>query len=105
MLGLGSELTGMAAQAALIAGFLGIWLGFACLIVPVLARSVFTGEWWHSLSLPWRDRIAYQMKVTNEILTQSPKAGCGRTGQVLLALGSGILIVDGLAWLVLKIVR
>lgn len=102
---LGSDLIGMAGEAALLAGFLGIWLGFACLTVPVLVRVFFTAEWWHSLSLPWRDRITYATKVMNEVFTQSSKAGCGRAGQVLLALGSGIWIVAGLVWLILKIVQ
>lgn len=39
----------------------------------------------------------------HEIIAQVPKTRGGRASQVLLALGSGILILNGLVWLIPKI--
>ena len=92
-------------RVAFFAGFLAVWLGFACMILPVQLRFFFRDGGWKSLFLPSGARIARQVQVLNAALHAIGQSRIGRAGQVLTALGISLLILTGIGWIVLRIVE
>lgn len=86
-------------------GFVVTWLGLALLILPTVLRMVLDRSWWRSLSRPFSERAAVQLSLLNQALAGAGKTRVGRVGQALIAAGSSILILAGIAWLAVRILQ
>ena len=88
-----------------IAGFFCLWLGFACLMLSVSLPLLLNRGYWQSLSLPFRDRFAKQGELMNRAFQTAGKSRLNRAGQALGAIGISLLLLTGLLWLALRILR
>jgi hypothetical protein len=86
-------------------GFLLIWFGFACLIVPMVLHFIFGGTWWSILSEPYSERMRRASLFMNEKLLRAGRSRVGRAGQLMAAIGISVLILTGIAWLTLRILE
>jgi hypothetical protein len=92
-------------EIAFVLGFLTTWLGFACLIFPMVVRFVFGGTWWNSLWEPYSERMRRTSLFMNEELLRAGTSPVGRARQLIAAIGISVLILTGIAWLMLRILE
>lgn len=92
-------------EAGYVIGFLTTWLGFACLIFPMVLRFVFGGTWLNSLSEPYSERMRRASLFVNEEFLRAGRSRIGRAGQLMVAVGLSILILTGIVWLILRILQ
>ena len=75
-------------------GFISIWLGFACLFVAVVWHSLSLQRFKENKSLPLGEKV----KRHNDHLLSGLNSRLGRFGQLLLAIGTLVVIITGLIW-------
>jgi hypothetical protein len=92
-------------DVAFVLGFVATWVGFACLIFPMVFRFVFGGVWWNSLSVAHSERLRRAGLFMSEEIRRIGKSRMGHAGQLMAAIGLSVLILTGIAWLTLRILE
>jgi hypothetical protein len=92
-------------EVAFFLGFLAIWLGFVCLIVPFAVRSIFSRAYLNSLSESNEEIYRRMSELWAQEIPRMGKSRLGRFSQFLLAIGLTILILTFITWLALRIIE
>lgn len=91
-------------KALFIVGFLATWLGFVVLILPMNVRFL-RGPWAKTLFDTYAEKLRQSGEFMAHEFQTSGTTRFGRWGQMLVAVGSSLLIASGALWLVLRIVE
>ncbi|WGW02467.1 hypothetical protein [Tropicibacter oceani] len=89
-----------AVEVFFFAGFLLFWLGGVLLMVPFVWRIVFGPGWTRRMSGSAGARMDALSPVVHAEMQRAGRDRRGRLAQALIALGTVLLMLSGLAWLV-----
>lgn len=92
-------------KTAFVVGLLAVWLGFAIFSLVYDFRYVRSGKFRRGLTMRNAARLEMASRFTSEEFPRFWRSRAGRVSQVLLAFGSGVLILAGIGWVVLRIVE
>lgn len=92
-------------QILVITGFFCLWLGLFLIALPLVFALLTHPDYWNSLSMSFRDRLAKQGEIQNQIFQSAGKSRLNRAGQFLGATGLSLLMAAGLLWIALRIAQ
>lgn len=84
-------------------GFVLAWLGCALLIGSMVIPFVFNRTYWRKVSGPYSDFLKWSGESMHAQIQTIGRSRTGRAGMVLLAIGTSLLLLAGIAWLFIQI--